>query len=959
MPDFLQPLFGSNPRTAVILAGVFGTLGFLALVTLWQVFGHGPRRGRGLKRARRRLAEGAWQDALERVRNLRNLGLPSAAWKKRFNEAEAECLRAAAAKALADKQFEDALGFFLRANQLVGEPEIAAKIAVQAAMLEEVRRLFSVSTLGDNKQVHDLIARVLLVQSPCREASFWQGLCFLRGMDSERALQALQTARTGEGKVLLLDDNLGELANPNPVAAATSTYIDPPLYLGALLLRQGQAKESLKYLTEANRIDSNCPVVTLQLGAAMIAAGGDTQVAVRALQRALGPKGLEMWTLEPRKAWFEGFPEGRSYVRKLAAHYPYVCPLWGGDLTILNQQGTLALAQGLYRQGVYTEAAHLFAKVLQNGAPSLIVLRGLGLSLARLGKYDDAFKHLRIAHEMEQPPDRVTAGYLALCGAKGKPTQPEDKARNINWALKVVTRFNAPGDREWVALIGALFAEARDENMDLSLDDQIYLCEHLWSVHDADPQAAHAFHHLQATFPQAVHKEYAWLYCRAAQQHKVDGAHALSLFARTFSDPEPARAFFASKQWDFDEIVHTYLELAAALEPGHFPAALGTDFPSTGEDLLLARSQSQEQAGQPERALATAEILHKLAPHSPRALDRLAYLHHRAGHPDQAVPFLESWFTQHPEDFRPVVRFAVLLHQRGLVSAAQTKIREALQLCEGARRARIAFLGARLTLQAALAPTVPNVPGSQATELPVAEDFLQQCLTDDPRHPDALWCLAAVRWLRGDSAALAQQAPLMKRTDVGDTRFHFFAALCCLAAHDFAGVLECCTRGDMLPQAPPNGSHPNGTPRVVWHVEKAYLAGMAHLGLEQLGPAAQALEKPAATRESPSAAHAQALLGAISLSERQHDLASTWWQALDPKKRAAWKLGETLAQTMFLSALEAYTRDSFEEAADKLRQAGKLGCRDRRLGALLVTALFKAGQALVYGNAAGTSMRAS
>ncbi len=50
-------------------------------------------RGRGLKRARRRLAQGAWQDALARVRKLRNLGRPSASWKKRLNEAEAECLR--------------------------------------------------------------------------------------------------------------------------------------------------------------------------------------------------------------------------------------------------------------------------------------------------------------------------------------------------------------------------------------------------------------------------------------------------------------------------------------------------------------------------------------------------------------------------------------------------------------------------------------------------------------------------------------------------------------------------------------------------------------------------------------------------------------------------------------------------------------------------------------------------
>ena len=264
------------------------------------------------------------------------------------------------------------------------------------------------------------------------------------------------------------------------------------------------------------------------------------------------------------------------------------------------QQGNLALAQGLYKLSAYAEAAELFGKVLQNGAPSLTVLRGLGLALARLGKYDDAFKHLRIAHEMENPQERVTAGYLALCGARGKPTQPEDKARNIVWALKVVTRFNAPGDREWVALVSALFAEARAENVALNLDDQLYLCEHLLSVQEADPQAAQAYHHLQATFPQAVRDEYAWLYCRAAQQHKVEGSHALELFARTFANAEPARVFFTARQWDFDEVEFTYLERAATFAPGHFPEVLGPAYPARGEDLLLARSQKQEQTGQPD-----------------------------------------------------------------------------------------------------------------------------------------------------------------------------------------------------------------------------------------------------------------------------------------------------------------------------------------------------------------------
>src|SRR5436190_15704943 len=98
--------------------------------------------------------------------------------------------------------------------------------------------------------------------------------------------------------------------------------LDPSLYLGGLLLKVGQAKESLRFLTEANRLDSNCPLVALALGSAIIAAGGDVQIANRALQKALGSRGLQLYLSDPRRLWAEGFPEGRSYVRRLAQHFP-------------------------------------------------------------------------------------------------------------------------------------------------------------------------------------------------------------------------------------------------------------------------------------------------------------------------------------------------------------------------------------------------------------------------------------------------------------------------------------------------------------------------------------------------------------------------------------------------------------------------------------------------------------
>ena len=115
------------------------------------------------------------------------------------------------------------------------------------------------------------------------------------------------------------------------------------------------------------------------------------------------------------------------------------------------------------------------------------VLRGLGLALARLDRFDQAFKHLRAAHEMEDPKNFLTAGYLALCGAKGKPTQPEDKARNVHWAIRLVAKFDLKRNPEWANLQSHIFAEARSAGLPIALEDQIRLCDVLASVDATDP----------------------------------------------------------------------------------------------------------------------------------------------------------------------------------------------------------------------------------------------------------------------------------------------------------------------------------------------------------------------------------------------------------------------------------------------------------------------------------------
>jgi len=946
VPELAQSWFELDRAGAMLLVGAVVVLVGACLV-LWQIFGRGPRRGRRIHRAHRLLEQADWTQSLAIVQDLQTHGHLSSAWKKRLDAAESECYRAAVNEALAAKNFESAFKYSVQAARLTTGKELEARAAVIETMLAEVRRLFAGSS--DNKPTYQLIERTIALSSPCPEALFWRGLCQLRDGDQERALASLEGARTGE------TGSNGAAAKPDRPGKIVP-FIDPPLYLGALFLRKGEAKEALRYLTEANRIDGNCPFVVCQLGAAMIRAGGDAQLAVRPLQRALGPRGFQLWAQNPQRAWVEGFPDRRSYVRKLAAKHAYVCPLWGGDLQALLRQANTALGQGLYRLGQYQEASHVFSKLMQESAPSLPILRGLGLSLARLGQFDPAFKHLRIAHEMEETKDRITAGYLALCGAKGTPSRPEDKARNISWAIQLVSKFTAPGDAEWADLISALFAEARDCQMSVDADDQVYLCEHLVSVNASDALAAQAYHHLMATYPDAVHSEYAWLFCRASQVHGIGGAQAPALFARTFAEETRAREFFDQRQWDFTGLELTYLERAAAAEPGRFPAALGTDYPERGERLLLTRSMEQEKAGEADKALATAEVFLRLAPGSPRAHDRLAYLYYRKGERRQAADLLHGWARLEPHNPQPLVRHAIIAQEIGDTARALESIRHALGLTSGKMHADIAFLGARLMLRRNETSQANAEMGDSARA--IALELLRECLAHDPQHAQALWCQAALRHLSGDERALVEQAPMMDQPRVNDPRFHLLAGVCQLAARNYSGVLEECRRTASLSDilvAPENGAAlvEDGKPRpaeakeLSLAVESAYLAGWAARLQGDNAAAGDALQEPA-TANSPSAAHAQALLGKIHFEMGEYDEAIRWWKALDASERAGWKFTDTLAGATFLSALQAYQDGSYSLAAERLREAGRCGLRDRRLGLLLSLCLVKAGQQALY-----------
>ncbi len=206
-------------------------------------------------------------------------------------------------------------------------------------------------------------------------------------------------------------------------------------------------------------------------------------------------------------------------------------------------------------------------------------------------------------------------------------------------------------------------------------------------------------------------------------------------------------------------------------------------------------------------------------------------------------------------------------------------------------------------------------------------------MRDDPDHIDALWCLAAVRSVLGDRDGLAVQAPAMNRPAVRDARYHYLGAVCHLAAKEYGAVLELSQRAAADESLA---------------VESQLLMAWAHLYQDNHAAAQAALQKVAAVEKSPSAVYARAMLGRLSFVRGAYEEAIKWWSSVDPRARSEWRFEEPLRQTVLLSGLLAYEKEQFEQAADRFREAGKLGLRDRRLGPLMTLALVRAGQRLLY-----------
>ena len=301
--------------------------------------------------------QGDWKAALAAVEQVRALGPLSVAWEGRVQNAEGECYRKAGDAELEAKQFEPGLEHLLRSARLLKLPEHEPRDRVVGVMLIEARRLFAASAGAQTAEVRALLDRILKILPGQPEAMFWQALCFVREGQVDNAIIQLRLILEGPGKLI----------------------VDVSLYLGALVLRQGRAAESLRHFAEANKIEPNCPFVRWQLGLALLAAGGDAAMAVRALQAALGPRAAAVGE-KSRAAWVEGFPDAsKSFVPRLASQNKFVCPVFGSDIAALVRQGFLGLAQAQYRQGNFQESANICEGLLKDAPPTPPVVRALGL----------------------------------------------------------------------------------------------------------------------------------------------------------------------------------------------------------------------------------------------------------------------------------------------------------------------------------------------------------------------------------------------------------------------------------------------------------------------------------------------------------------------------------------------------------------------------------------------------
>src|SRR5262245_12319244 len=386
-------------------------LAALAAIGWLTLFRTRARPERALAAARQRLARGDWSGALDVLRRLQpTQPATPAPWHEERRLLESDCLVAASDAALHDRRFPDALARYREAASALGLTYDEADHRIVEAVLAEVRRLSL--TEPTSPALRELIAYILERRPACAEALFWRALHALRSNDAKSTIKDLLSAH----------------------AASGGSQVDAALYLGAVWLSDGQPRDALRVLAEANQRAPQCPLVAWQLGAALLAAGGDALLAVRALQKATGPDGVVRYLAEPARLWIETLPADswvRNVVRRAGPHKArFACPLGFDRLKVVLAAARLSLAEGLVLCNRSGDAVPIFTELLRT-EDTLPIRRGLGLALAGLDRFDEALPNLQKARALETPPQPRTVGTLAVCLARASG----DRIANIQQAL--------------------------------------------------------------------------------------------------------------------------------------------------------------------------------------------------------------------------------------------------------------------------------------------------------------------------------------------------------------------------------------------------------------------------------------------------------------------------------------------------------------------------------------------
>jgi tetratricopeptide (TPR) repeat protein len=891
----LAPRSGPFMGILSTLSAAHWTAGLIALAALAAIgyltlFRTRARPERALAAARQRLERGDWSGALDALRRLRTAdSAPPAPWHDERRLLEADCLVAASDAALRERRFADALARYREAAAALGLSEEEAARRIVEAMLAEVRRL----SLAEPKSpiLNELTAHVLERQPACAEALFWRGLHALRANDTKSAIADLTAAH----------------------AAANGLQVDAALYLGGVWLRDGQPRDALRVLAEANKLAPQCPLVGWQLGAALLAAGGDALLAVRALQKATGPDGAVRFLAEPARLWIETLPPDswvRNVVRRAGPHKTqFTCPLGFDRLKAVLAAARLSLAEALVLCNRSAEAVPIFTELLRT-EDTLAIRRGLGLALAGLDRFDEALPHLQKATALETPPQPRTVGTLAVCLARASG----DRIANIQRALALIAGQPIRADAIWARRAGAVFAAAQAVGIAIAPAHVAELAAILVSSEAADRTAAAVYDLLALRDLAAVPVEAAWLYVRAAERENVRFANDDVLFDRAFGDRTLMARYFDAREWDFPAAERLYLTRWAERNPGTFPSAPGPTYPARAESALLSDSRRLEGQRQLESAQSIARLALTLAPRSERAHDRLAELAFRRGAIAEAIDWLRKWESLHPADPLPVVRLALIQHARGQTLEARITLDRALERTRGPARAPIALAAARIALAAGHTDD--------------ALRLIDECLTFDSKNSVALSARAALLCSIGSPAESAKLTETLAILDAGDPWFHYLVA-----------VSAYC--GGMDELAANRGKLCAGFPETA--AEGGHLLALLRARQGKATAATSLLQQVVNGPPGVTLDHARAMRGQLAWQAGDYAEALRAWQLLSPARLKAWHLDAVVPGAAFVAGLKALRAGHAEDAAKWLRAAARFGHVDPRLDALLAFASVQPG----------------